>query len=141
MHRATVRILFVCICVMTFCLAANAAGPITGKFDIYFEITVESVPANTPISCTLTVSVEGEQGLFEDSMSVTAAPPNGNHVVCTVPMNYSWMLNNPGSDIVSLSYTVVAAATGLPYRQDSQSATMPVPATGTASHIYVTVVL
>jgi hypothetical protein len=141
MRRATVKILFVCFCVMTFGLAANAATPTTGKFDIYFEITINSaLPSDAPISCTLTVSVEGEPNLFEDSMSV-AGIRTGNHATCTVPMYYSWLLNNPGSDILSLSYTVVDAGQGLPYRQDSQSATIPVPPNGTASHIYVTVVL
>jgi hypothetical protein len=141
MHRATVKILLVCVCVMAFCLAASAAAPTTGKFDIYFEITINSsLPADAPISCTLTTTVVGEPNLIEDSMSV-AGTRVGNHATCTVPMYYSWALNNPGSDTVSLSYTVVDAASGLPYRQDSQSATMPVPTNGTASHIYVTVVL
>ncbi len=141
MHRATLRILLVCVCVMTFCLAANATNPTTGKFDIYFEITINSnLPADAPISCTLSAIVEGETNIIEDSMSV-AGTRSGNHATCTVPMYYSWLLTHAGSDMVSLSYTVVDSTQGLPYRQHTESATIPVPATGTASHIYVTVTL
>ncbi len=139
MYRATVKILLVCVCVMTFCLAANAAT-VAGKFDIYFEITINSsLPADAPISCTLTTTVIGEPNLIEDSMSVPGTRV-GNHATCTVSMYYSWALTNPAGDTVSLSYTTVDAASGLPYRQNTQSATMPVP-TSSPTHIYVTVVL
>jgi hypothetical protein len=140
MHRATVRILLVCVCVMAFCLAATATTPTTGKFDIYFEITINStLPADAPISCSFSVFVEGETQIFDETMSV-AGTRTGNHATCTVPMYYSWLLSHPGSDMLSLSYTVTDGSS-LPYRQSVQSATIPVPTTGTASHIYVTVVL
>ena len=110
------------------------------KFDIYFEITINSsLPADAPISCTLTTTVIGEPNLIEDSMSVPGTRV-GNHATCTVSMYYSWALTNPAGDTVSLSYTTVDAASGLPYRQNTQSATMPVP-TSSPTHIYVTVVL
>jgi hypothetical protein len=140
MHRATVKILFVCLCVMTFCLAASAVTPTTGKFDIYFEITINSdLPADAPISCSLDAFVEGEATSIDDSMTV-AGTRTGNHATCTVSMYYSWMLMHSGSDTLSLMYTTVDGSS-LPIRQNFQSATIPVPATGTATHIYVLVTM
>jgi hypothetical protein len=140
MHRATVKILFVCLCVMTFCLAASATTPTTGKFDIYFEITINSsLPADAPISCSFSAFVEGETNLFEETMTV-AGTRTGNHATCTVPMFYSWMLTHPSGDMLNLTYTVTDGSS-LPSRLSVQSATIAVPATGTASHIYVTFVL
>jgi hypothetical protein len=125
---------------MTFCLAANAVTPTNGKFDITFEITINSsLPANGPISCTFAVFVEGETTIFDDTMSV-AGTTTGNHAVCVVPMYYSWLLQNQSRDTLSLTYTVVDGQ-GLPNREDVQSATIPVPASGTATHITVEVVL
>ncbi len=141
MHRATVRILFVCVCVMTFCLAASAITPTTGKFDVTFEITINSnLPADAPISCTLTAIVEGETNLIDDSMSV-AGTRTGNHATCVVSRYYSWLLMHASGDMVSLSYTTVDSAQGLPFRENAQSATIAVPTSGTATHIFVTVVL
>lgn len=142
MHRASVRILFVCICVMTFCLAANAAGPITGKFDITFEISIDSnIPSGGQISCTFSATVEGEPTFISDSMTV-AGTQTGSHAVCSVGMYYSWMLMNMGSDTVALSYDVTDSASGgLPLRQNSQSGMIPVPATGRATDIFVEVTL
>jgi hypothetical protein len=140
MHRTTVRILLACVCVMAFCLAASATTmPTTGKFDIYFEISINStLPADAPISCNFSVFVEGETNVFEETMSV-AGTRTGNHATCTVPMYYSWLLSHAGSDMLSLTYTVTDGSS-LPYRQSIQSATIPVPASG-ATHIYVTFVL
>jgi hypothetical protein len=142
MHRATVRILFVCVCVMTLCLAANAAGPTTGKFDITFEISIDSnIPAGGQISCTFSAIVEGETTLISDSMTV-AGTRTGNHAVCSVGMYYSWMLMNPGTDTVALSYDVTATGSGgLPFRQNSQSGMISVPATGHVTDTFVEVTL
>jgi hypothetical protein len=140
MHRATVKIVLVCLCVMAFCLAASATTPTNGKFDIYFEITINSsLPADAPISCSFSVFVEGETNVFEESMTV-AGTRTGNRATCTVPMYYSWMLMHASGDMLSLTYTVLDGSS-LPTRESIQSATIPVPASGTASHIYVTYVL
>ncbi len=141
MHRATVKILLVCVCIMTLCLAASATTPTTGKFDIYFEITISStLPTDAPISCTFSVFVEGEPQVITDTMTVSGTR-TGNHATCVVPMYYSWLLSHAGSDTLNLTYTVVDATQGLPYRESDQSAMMAVPTSGTASHIYVLVTL
>jgi hypothetical protein len=126
---------------MTFCLAATAAGPppTTGKFDVTFEISLKSIPPGTPINCSLSALVEGETSTITDSMTV-AATVTGSHAVCSIGMYYSWLLLNPGSDTVFLSYGTVAAGQNLS-RANGQSAMIPVPMNGKATDIFVEVTL
>ena len=140
MHRPCVKIVLVCACIMAFCLVANSATmPTTGKFDVTFEISLKSIPPGTPINCTLTALVQGETSTFTDSMTV-AATVTGSHAVCTVGMYYSWLLLNPGTDMVFLSYNTVAAGQNVS-RENGQSAMIPVPMSGKPTDIFVEVTL
>lgn len=162
MYRSIARILFVCLCVITFCVAgfsqahslaaanseiAPTPSPTTGKVDITFEITFDDtwIPGSDTIGCEVTLSVEGETTTFRE-IGALAGTRTGNHATCVVSMYYSWVLQQAGSDTLNLTYDVgvppeISTSLTLPYRANTQSASMPVPASGTPTHITVEVVL
>ena len=76
-----------------------------GKIDINFEITINPRFLPTRRSVRFLGIRGGETNIFEETMTV-AGTRTGNHATCTVPMYYSWLLSHPGSDMLSLTYTV-----------------------------------
>ena len=164
MHRSFTRPLFVCGYVLAFCLAglsqtrsvtaatpenAPTTSPTTGKIDVTFQINIADtwIPSSDVIGCEVTLNVEGETSSFRETAAV-AATRNGNTASCVVPIFYSWLLQHPGSDTISLTYDVAVppepagGTPTLPYRENGQSGSiMPVPANGTVTRLTVDVTL
>jgi hypothetical protein len=116
-----------------------------GKLVFNFTITVDSTFATTtPIYCEVGAS------LADDAVSATGreitesaaatATRTGSTAKCTVTIPYSWSLVTPSTDIVFLSYTIIAAnvsTTSIPtvaLRTTGQSLpSIPVPANETTT--------
>ncbi len=115
--------------------------------DVTFEITFDDtwIPSSDTIGCEVTLNVEGESTTFKE-IGALSAVRTGNHATCVVSMYYSWLLQYAGSDTLNLIYDVAVppestSSLTLPYRENTQSASMPVPPNTMATHITVEVVL
>jgi hypothetical protein len=117
--------------------AANAQA---GTLVVNFTITIRSaIPTTTPIFCNVSalvteVSASGVNLIQEDA--VVAATRTGNMAKCTVTIPYSWVVVNPVTASVTLSYNLIATktpagTTGFVSRLSTGTiASIPVPANG-----------
>lgn len=83
-----------------------ATTPTTGKFVFNFTLTLSStVPKNGLIVCTAFASVfESSSGQSISENAAGIATLSGGKWSCTATMPYSWLLANPQTDTVTLSY-------------------------------------
>jgi len=122
--------------------SANPAVPVTpttGKLFVTFTITfVSGIPSTDLIACNVTATVQDATMLFSET-AIRAATRNGSTATCLVFIPYSWALQNPGSDFISLDYSVNVGGSGstpYPYRESSQFGyMMPVPSSGTVTNL------
>ena len=109
--------------------------PTKGRIVLSLVAGIRSaLPANEVYSCGISVTTfDTTSGLaFEESAQI-AATLSGINEVCVITLPYSWDLTSPGSDSMSISYSVTAVGptNGLPARQLNHGvANIPVPATG-----------
>ena len=114
-----------------------------GKLVFEFTITVDSTFAtSTPIYCEVGASLvddiaSGSGREISESAAATATR-TGSSAKCTVTIPYSWSLATPSTDMVFLSYTIIAAnvstssVTTVALRTAEQSLpSIPVPANET----------
>jgi len=97
---------------------ADAAPPGTyyfGTVTVTLIISVASTfPADTVIACTGTASVDSDyyNGTFYEKAGVVAPAVSGGKTTCTVSMPYYWQLSTPGSDAITVTFSVDAFNTG-----------------------------
>jgi hypothetical protein len=121
------------------------ATPITGKFVVNFKITVAStLPATDVISCGVSSTLLDVGSTFEIFETATvAATRSGSTATCTVTLPYSWTLLTSTTDMVLLSYEILAPATTvgspLPNRSSNHGfANIHVPASGATTTFNLT---
>ncbi len=111
---------------------APTPPPTQGTIVINLYVKVASTfPAGEQFSCGGSASVF-ESSFFDEEASVVGNL-SGDLLTCTITIPYYWRLSTPGSDTVSVGFTVQAvgpsSSGGLPQRLSDQSiATIPVPA-------------
>jgi hypothetical protein len=88
-----------------------ATTPTTGKFVFNFTLTLSStVPKNGLIVCTAFANVfESSSGQNISENAAGIATLSGGKWSCTATMPYSWLLVDPKTDTVVLSYKVELA--------------------------------
>jgi hypothetical protein len=91
----------------------GAVTPTTGLFQITFVITiVTKLPPNTVIGCEMDVNEFPDAEPFTDpsyfETAKATASVSGSTATCTATMNYSWTLADPGSDDVTLTWSIAA---------------------------------
>ena len=122
---------------------APTITPTTGKIFVSFTITFASnIPSGDLISCGVSTLVfdGGNSNLFQDE-AIRAGSRSGNTATCLVPIPYSWLLQTPGSDSITVDFDVSVGGTGstpYPYRASSYGITIdPVPANGAVTNLSV----
>ena len=122
----------------------ESTTPTTGKFVVSFTITISSsIPTSDTISCGVTATLF-ETSTFHtvEELASVAASRTGSTATCTVTLPYSWVLSNPSTDTVSLSYSIIVPATtvSLPSRTSIQTinGSLKVPASGSTTNETVT---
>lgn len=160
MNKKVSSILIACACVVALCLAgfvhphAAAAAtseivpplsPTTGTIVVTFHLTFKSnIPSNDVIACSVTLNVEGENGTFRE-VAIRQGVRNGGSATCSVPVPYSWLLQNGSNDTIALTYDTIVPPEAInlgnitfPFRENVQSGTItPVPVSGTQTNITV----
>jgi hypothetical protein len=76
----------------------------TGELIVKFTITVKStIPTNGVIGCSATADTGDAAGDYEERATGVATPVKGNTYTCSAIIHYSWLLDTPASDKISLS--------------------------------------
>jgi hypothetical protein len=122
---------------------APVVTPTKGRIVLSLVAGVRSaLPSNEVYTCGISVSTFDATSTlaFEESAQI-AATPSGLNEVCVITLPYSWDLTSPGSDTMSISYSVTAVGptNGLPARQLNHGvANIPVPANGATTTFSLT---
>lgn len=122
-----------------------AGMPFTGKFVVNFTITIASTLSNTDvISCGVeTLTLDNSSGFSFIEEATVAATRSGSSATCTVTLPYSWTLVSQPTDMVQLTFSLVAPASTagprLPNRLSTQTfAMIKVPANGATTTFTLT---
>ncbi|HXY09005.1 MAG TPA: hypothetical protein VEI52_14275 [Terriglobales bacterium] len=95
-----------------------------GTIVVTLTITVKSVNIKT-VNCTAEVVVSDAHSYAE---SATVAASGTTTRTCKITIPYSWELENPTADLVSVSYVISATGTGAgggPLTRSSSSSIFP----------------
>lgn len=119
--------------------------PTTGTIAASFSITFRSsIPSTDTITCTVSIFTEGDVTTYTE-IAIRTGSRTGNHASCYVPVPYSWLLQNPATDNVFITYDVTVPAGGstpYPFRSHSESdAPIPVPANGATTSVTINATL
>ena len=76
----------------------------TGELIVKFTITVKStIPKNGVIGCSTTADTGDAAGDYEERATGVATIVSGSTYTCSAIIHYSWLLDTPTTDIVTLS--------------------------------------
>ena len=114
------------------------ATTIGGKFIFNFTITLSSpISTSTPIICTANASIMEISASYTtiadyiETVSAAATRSSATAARCSVAIPYSWLLQSPTTDFVTLGYSVATTGTVYPQRSSSSHAmAIKLPANG-----------
>ena len=85
---------------------AAAQAEYFGRIQAIITIIISStVPPSTNVTCSIDANVTDTSGTNIETATATASGTTGT-VTCSPEIYYEWLLNNPSTDEIDLSYEV-----------------------------------
>jgi hypothetical protein len=82
--------------------------PTTGTLQVNVTITIKStIPSTEPIACTVTaVMEEVYDSVYVNESATALAVRSGSTATCSMTIPYSWYLEAPASDVITITSTI-----------------------------------